>query len=150
MVSQLDLSGNELCGLDRRGGGTYTAKGITAIADALCVNGSLTKLSLARNELEAEGTKAICEALEQNTTLKELDISGRWGVSNIGGPAGVKHVAKMLGVNGSLTKMWYVSPRTNLSEFGPSFLHPCASDGDCQCSARRSCAKQRTAAAALV
>ena len=31
-------------------------------------------MSLAENELEEEGTKAICEALEQNKTLKELDI----------------------------------------------------------------------------
>ncbi len=68
------------------------------------VNNSLTKLSLAQNKLEEEGTKAICEALEQNTTLKELDISGdRIRGSNIGGSAGAKHVAKMLGVNGALT-----------------------------------------------
>jgi hypothetical protein len=72
----------------------------------LLVNGALTMLSLARNELEKEGTKAICEALEQNKTLKELDISGSfYGGSNIGGSAGVKHVAKMLGVNGGLTSL---------------------------------------------
>ena len=82
--------------------------GANAVATMVAVTGSLTKMSLAHNELEEEGTKAICEALEQNTTLKELDISGGRGVSNIGGPAGAKHVAKMLGVNGSLTKMWYV------------------------------------------
>jgi len=63
-------------------------------------------LSLARNNLGEEGTKAICEALEQNKTLKELDISGDIsGESNIGGTAGVKHVAKMLGVSGALTKI---------------------------------------------
>jgi len=44
MVSQLDLSYNQLCGLDNDGVGTYTAEGITAIADALRVNGALTKL----------------------------------------------------------------------------------------------------------
>jgi hypothetical protein len=56
--------------------------------------------------LEEEGTKAICEALEQNTTLKELDISGhRFLGSNIEGSAGAKHVAKMLGVNGGLTSI---------------------------------------------
>ena len=77
--------------------------GITELAAALGVNGALTKLSLAQNKLEEEGTKAICESLEQNTTLKELDISGDWA-SNIGGPAGVKHVAKMLGINSSLTE----------------------------------------------
>ena len=68
------------------------------------VTGSLTKLLLAMNKLEEEGTKAICEALEQNKTLKELDISGdSFTGSNIGGSAGAKHVAKMLGVNGALT-----------------------------------------------
>ena len=63
-------------------------------------------MSLAENKLEEKGTKAICEALEQNKTLKELDISGGYlSGSNIGGLAGAKHVAKMLGVNGSLTKI---------------------------------------------
>jgi Ran GTPase-activating protein (RanGAP) involved in mRNA processing and transport len=104
-VSQLDLSSNGLCGLDRRGRGTYTAEGITAIADALRVNGSLTKLSLADNFWGEEGTKAICEALEQNTTLKELDISGHPLRSNMGGSASAKHVAKMVLVNGGLTAL---------------------------------------------
>jgi len=103
MVFQLDLSSNRLCGLNEYDHGTYTAEGITAIADALRVNGGLTKVSLAENRLGEEGTKAICDALEQNKTLKELDISGELvGKSNIGGTAGCKHVAKMLGVNGAL------------------------------------------------
>jgi Ran GTPase-activating protein (RanGAP) involved in mRNA processing and transport len=103
-LTGLDLSSNQLCGLDYRDRGTYTAEGITAIADALRVNGALTKLSLAQNQLKEEGTKAVCEALEQNTTLKELDISGiGYGNRNIGRTVGVKHVAKMLGVNGALT-----------------------------------------------
>ena len=124
MVLQLNLSGNELCGLDNDGGGTYNAEGITAIADALRVNGGLTKISLSHNELGEEGTKAICEALEQNKTLKELDISGdRLSGSNIGGSAGAKHVVKMLGVNGALTKMRYVSPRANY--LGPHILFAC-------------------------
>ena len=64
----------------------------------------VTKMSLARNKLGEEGTKTICEALEQNKTLKELDFSGG-GIGNIGGSAGAKHVAKMLGVNGALTAL---------------------------------------------
>jgi hypothetical protein len=45
MVLQLDLLSNQLCGLDRYAGkGTYTAEGITAIADALRVNSALTKI----------------------------------------------------------------------------------------------------------
>ena len=163
-LTSLDLSSNRLCGLDRYNGrGTYTAEGITAIADALrvkggltaldlsynrledegvsavckaiqsnketklaslnfknngigpvganavaamvAVTGALTKLSLAQNKLEEAGTKAICKALEQNTTLKELNISGNWRGSNTGGSAGAKHVAKMVRANGGLTEV---------------------------------------------
>ncbi len=58
--------------------------GANAVAAMVAVTGALTKLSLAQNILKEEGTKAICEALEQNTTLKELDISGdRYGQSSI-------------------------------------------------------------------
>ena len=89
--TQLDLSWNEI-----------GAEGAKPLADALRVNGSLTKMSLAWNNLGVEGTKAICEALEQNKTLKELDLSGP---DNMGGAAGAKNVAKMLGVNGSLTEV---------------------------------------------
>jgi hypothetical protein len=88
--------------------GTIGPQGAQYLADMPIVNGALTKLSLASNKLEEAGTKAICKALEQNKTLKELDISGnRFGNkdSNIGASAGAKHVAKMLGVNGALTKI---------------------------------------------
>jgi NLR family CARD domain-containing protein 3 len=43
-LTSLNLSDNQLCGLDMWGNGTYTAEGITAIADALRVNGVLTKI----------------------------------------------------------------------------------------------------------
>ena len=42
--AQIDLSGNELCGIDGWGRGTYTAEGITAIADAMGVSRSLSKV----------------------------------------------------------------------------------------------------------
>jgi Ran GTPase-activating protein (RanGAP) involved in mRNA processing and transport len=96
-LTSINLSGNHLTNL-----GTDMT-GIKELAAALGVNGGLTKISLAKNKLGEEGTKAICEATEQNTTLKELDISGGFGECNIGGSAGAKHVAKMLGVNGALT-----------------------------------------------
>ena len=41
-LTSLDLSSNQLCGLGFLG--TFTTEGITAIADALRVNGSLTKI----------------------------------------------------------------------------------------------------------
>jgi hypothetical protein len=43
-LTSLNLSENQLCGLDRHGRGTHTAEGITAIADALRVNGALTEV----------------------------------------------------------------------------------------------------------
>ena len=84
----------------------FGVEGGMVVACLIPVMGGLTKISLAANELGEEGTKAICEALEQNKTLKELDISGDGsGASNIGGSAGATHVAKMLGVNGGLTSI---------------------------------------------
>ena len=45
-TSQLDLSGNTLCGINPyTEAGIYTAEGIKAIADALKGNASLTKIS---------------------------------------------------------------------------------------------------------
>ena len=87
--------------LDLRGSNIGGSAGAKHVAKMVGVNGALTKLSLAHNRLEKEGTKAICEALKQNKTLKELDLSGR----AIGGEAGAKHVADMLGVNGALTAL---------------------------------------------
>jgi hypothetical protein len=98
-LKELDISGHEYSNIGGSAGAKHVAKMVR-------VNGGLTKISLAKNMLGEEGTKAICEALEQNKTLKELDISGDgFGASNIGGSAGVKHVAKMLGVNGGLTSI---------------------------------------------
>ena len=42
--AQLNLANNQLCGLNYRGEGTYTAEGIIAISEALRVNGVLTKM----------------------------------------------------------------------------------------------------------
>ena len=41
------LNSNELCRLDRMGSGTYTAEGITKIADMLKVNTTLTSIRCA-------------------------------------------------------------------------------------------------------
>ena len=45
LTSQLNLSNNQLCGLDQYGRGTYTTEGITAIADALKVTASVTSVT---------------------------------------------------------------------------------------------------------
>ena len=64
LTSQLDLSSNQLCGLDRYGRGTYTAEGITAIADALKVTASMTRLDVRYNSrLGEEGKAALRKAI---------------------------------------------------------------------------------------
>jgi hypothetical protein len=65
MVLQLDLSGNHLCGINEYGQGTYTAEGITAIADALRVNGALTVANLLGNQLDVESAKMLAEVAKQ-------------------------------------------------------------------------------------
>ena len=86
-LTSLNLSSNQLCGLDYCGRGTYTAEGITAVADALRVNGSLTSLDLSNNALcgmatygggtyTAEGITAIANALRVNGSLTVANLLG--------------------------------------------------------------------------
>ena len=99
---QLDLSSNQLCGVNENGNGYYTAEGITAIADALRVNGGLTALDLSLNDLRDEGVNAVCEAIQSNkeTKLASLDM----GLNSIGS-VGAKSVAAMMAVTGALTSL---------------------------------------------
>ena len=43
-LSQLNLSENQLCGIDALGRGMFTAEGITALSEALKVTPSLTEV----------------------------------------------------------------------------------------------------------
>ena len=74
VLTTLDLSNNQLCGLDRFGDGTYNPSGIQAIASALAVNAVLNKLVLSFNSIYDEGAIALGEALKSNKTLKELEL----------------------------------------------------------------------------
>ena len=68
--SQLDISNNRLCGIWHEFGiqkGTYTAEGITALADALRVNASLTRLDVQRNAFDSDGREALQKAVEGRT-----------------------------------------------------------------------------------
>ena len=73
MPLQLNLSNTRLCGVWFYCGvstGTYNAEGITAIADALRVNGALTALDLSNNNLKDEGVSAVCKAIQSNKETK--------------------------------------------------------------------------------
>ena len=130
-LTSINLSENRLCGIwnDDHGNekGTYTAEGITAIADALRVNGALTSIDLSINQLcgtgtdyqgneqgtyTAEGIKAIADALRVNGALTALnlssnDIGSHWDYDQdeiVSTPEGPKAIADALLVNGALTE----------------------------------------------
>lgn len=57
------------------------------IAQALRGNTVLLRLNVSNNKLDAEGTAAIAQAMEENATLTELDLRG----NELGRPKGVSH-----------------------------------------------------------
>ena len=67
----MNLADNQLCGLDYRGRGTYSAEGITAIAGAL-VNGSLTVTDMRYNELDTESATMLANIAKE----KEISLCG--------------------------------------------------------------------------
>ena len=102
-LTSLDLSYNELCGLDRNGSGTYTADGITAIADALRVNGGLTSIDLSGNKIHgiwyddawggrgtytAEGATAFADVLRVNGALRVKYEKDQWKYGHLNGRYG--------------------------------------------------------------
>ena len=92
-LTSLNLSKNQLCGVDSNGWGTYTTGGITAIADALRVNGVLTSVELRGNKLGDEGWGAIFAAIcgNKDSKIMSMDVS----YENIGF-AGGKLIAEAL------------------------------------------------------
>ena len=84
MHLQLDLSHNALCGLNYRGEGTYTAEGITAIANALKVTASvrdlvyhfstasLTSVNVLSNKLDVESASMLLKVKAEQPNLRTL------------------------------------------------------------------------------
>ena len=100
VCTQINLSDNQLCGLNDEGDGTYDAVGIGAIADALRINASLTDLNLESNQLGPEGGVALAEALRVNASLTVLNLYG-----NQLDAAGGSAIADALRVNASLMSL---------------------------------------------
>ena len=63
-LTSINLSNNQLCGVASWGRGTYTAQGITAIADALRVNGALTRCDLYNSYMGEEEVALIRSAVQ--------------------------------------------------------------------------------------
>lgn len=75
VLTNLDLSSNQLCGIDVYGRGTYDPTGIQALASALGTS-VLTVLDLGHNDIRVEGAKALADALKSGTSvLTNLDLS---------------------------------------------------------------------------
>ena len=93
-------------------------EGITAIANALKVTASVTKLLVTGNRLGDAGATILCDALRESTVTKvqELDLS-----SNQIGPEGAKAVAAMAAVVASMTQL-DVSYNRFLGEEGKAVL----------------------------
>ena len=70
---QLDLSSNQLCGLNWKGEGTYTAEGIKALTDAVSVSASLTSLNLSSNNLGDGETEYVKVNTVQGSSFNEGD-----------------------------------------------------------------------------
>jgi len=103
---QLNLAGNQLCGLyyDDDGvlQGTYTAHGITALSKALKVTASLTECNLRNNRLGVEGWTIIFNALRDSPTSKITT----WDLSFESlGPEIAKPLAEYISVTTSLTSV---------------------------------------------
>ena len=71
-TSQLDLSDNNLCGLNWEGKGTYTAEGITALSEALKVTASLTVTDLRYNNLDTESATMLANIAKK----KRISLCG--------------------------------------------------------------------------
>jgi Ran GTPase-activating protein (RanGAP) involved in mRNA processing and transport len=91
-LSQLDLSGNSI-------GGTKGEPGVKAIAEALQVNKSITKINLASNNFDAECVNILANAIAAGR-LKQLNIS-----KNPLNAEGAKELAKAIGDSTSLQSL---------------------------------------------
>ena len=69
---QLDLSKNQLCGVDEYGDGTYSAEGIIAIADALRVSEALTSVNVARNDITGDAARELAAVVLGKPTLESF------------------------------------------------------------------------------
>lgn len=71
---QLSLRGNPICGITRRQGGHYVARGIDALAEALRVNIVLTTLDLRYVQLGTEREARLKDAANRRKEQNGIDL----------------------------------------------------------------------------
>jgi hypothetical protein len=70
-LSKLDISGNQICGLNKYGNGTYDTSGLAALAKSI---GNLKELNISSNCLKAEGARILAPALQDSRSLSKLKM----------------------------------------------------------------------------
>ena len=99
---QIDLSNNQLCGINICGDGTYTTEGIQAVASAISVSASLTSIDLSYNHLRPEGAKHIAKGIAVSASLTDINLSDNI-LTNYGQDvSGVQAIADALRFSASL------------------------------------------------
>ena len=114
----MNLSGNELCGINPRGQGVYNADGIKAIADSIAVTPSVTSVRAFGNvvgvvgidEVSAHCSLPVVQVNLANNQLCGINHLG-WGTYNAGG---IKAIAKAISVTASITSI-----DLSANQFGP-------------------------------
>ena len=101
---KLDISRNQICGLNEKGGGNYDASGLAALAKSI---GNLKELNISGNQIcgfsknggtyDASGLAALAKSIGN---LKELNISNNWLKAE-----GANILAPALEANGSLSEL---------------------------------------------
>ena len=107
---QLDLSDNQLCSVNLYGCGTYDTEGITAIAGALRITGSVILVNVLSNRLSMESASLLLKVKTEKPNLRtlcglthdetELDLSRRHL-----GPGDAKLLAPEILVMSSVTRV---------------------------------------------
>ena len=78
-MSILDVSSNNICGIDKYGYGTYDSSGLAALVKSIS---KLKELNISNNCLKAEGAAILAQALdEDNGALSKFTFSGDSGSS---------------------------------------------------------------------
>jgi hypothetical protein len=94
ILSDIPPDNRALSKLDASDSGMFGKKdkaGITAWADALKANTSITELNLARNKINANDTKVLAPAISDNGAMTSLNLA-----SNSLGIEGAKIIADIL------------------------------------------------------
>jgi len=72
-MSILDVSSNQICGLNKRWEGTYDLSGLAALVKSIS---NLKELNISNNCFKAEGAAILASALKDKGALSKFTFSG--------------------------------------------------------------------------